>query len=115
MVERIERERGQASIELVAALPAVLLIGAIVWQLALAGQAAWMTANAARTAARANAVGRSAGAAARSALPASLERNLEVRRLSSGRVRVATRIPWLLIGEPGPIAVAAEASLGNGR
>jgi hypothetical protein len=115
MAGRIDSERGQASIELVAALPAVLLIGAIVWQLALAGQAAWLTANAARAAARANAVGRSAGAAARSALPVSLEHDLEVKRLSSGRVRVATRIPWLLIGKPGPIGVAAEASLGSGR
>lgn len=108
-------ERGQASIELVAALPAVLLIGAIAWQLALAGHTAWLTANATRAAARAEAVGRSGPAAARSALPQSLERHLEVRRLGNGRVRVATRIPWLLIGRPGPIAVAAEASLGSGR
>ena len=55
----MDGERGQASIELVAALPAVMLVGALVWQLALAGHAAWLTANAARTAARASIVGRS--------------------------------------------------------
>jgi hypothetical protein len=108
-------ERGQASVELVAALPAILLIGALTWQLALAGHAAWLTANAARTAARAEAVGESGGAAARSALPGSLERGLEVRKAGEGRVRVSTRIPWLLIGRPGPIGVSAEASLGGER
>jgi len=67
-------ERGQASVELVAALPLVLVAGALAWQLALAGHALWLCAHAARAAARADSVGRSARAAARSALPGSLER-----------------------------------------
>ena len=111
-----DRERGQAgqaSIELVAALPVVLLTGALLWQLALAGHTAWLTANAARAAARAEIVGRSARAAARSARPRSLERNLEVKRRGDGRVRVSVRIPWLLTGKPAPIGVAAETSLGS--
>ena len=62
-------ERGQASVELVAMVPFVLLVGAVVWQLALAGHAAWAGANAARVAARAEAVGRDGERAARSALP----------------------------------------------
>ena len=66
-------ERGQASVELVAALPLVLLAGLLAWQLALAGHTAWECAHAARAAARADAVGRSAEAAARSAVPRSLE------------------------------------------
>jgi len=106
-------ERGQASIELIAALPVVLVTGALLWQLALAGHAAWLTANAARAAARADLVGRSATSAARSALPLSLERGLEVQRRSEGRVRVSVRVPWVLMGRPGPIAVAAETSLGS--
>src|SRR3954451_18306464 len=95
-------ESGQASIELVAALPAVLVIGAVAWRLALAGHAAWLTANAARAAARAEIVGRSAGAAARSALPRSLGRRLEVQHRRDGRVRVSVRLPWLLtrLGPP---------------
>ena len=109
----IHRERGQASIELVAALPVILLTGALVWQLALAGHAAWLTANAARAAARAEIVGRSAQAAARSTLPRSLERDLEVKRRGDGRVRVSARIPWVLTGKPAPIGVAAETSLGS--
>ena len=71
-------ERGQASVELVAALPLVLLAAAVAWQLALAGHALWLCAHAARVAARADAVGRSAEAAARSALPRSLEQGLGV-------------------------------------
>jgi type II secretory pathway component PulK len=109
----IDSERGQASVELVAVLPAVLLIGAVVWQLALAGHAAWLTANAARAAARAQIVDRSAASAARSALPRSLEHGLEVKRLDEGRVRVSVRIPWLLMGTPGPIRVSAVSSLGS--
>jgi hypothetical protein len=109
----IDSERGQASVELVAVLPAVILIGAVVWQLALAGHAAWLTANAARAAARAEIVGRSAGSAARSALPRSLERGLEVKRLDKDKVSVSVRVPWLLMGRPGPIRVAAVSSLGS--
>ena len=73
-------ERGQASVELVAIVPFVLLVGAVVWQLALAGHAAWAGANAARVAARAEAVGRDGERAARSALPSYLERGLTVDR-----------------------------------
>ena len=70
---RAAGQRGQASVELVAAVPLVLLAAAVAWQLALAGHALWLCAHAARVAARADAVGRSAEAGARSALPRSLE------------------------------------------
>src|SRR3954468_11167332 len=82
------REAGQASVELLAAIPALLLIAAVVWELALAGQSAWLCANAARAAARARVVGRDAGAAARSALPEPMRRGMEVERQSGGAVRV---------------------------
>src|SRR5256885_11495518 len=87
------RERGQASVELLAALPAVLLVGALVWELALAGQAAWLCANAARAGARARVVGRDARAAARSAVPASLRRGMKVERRSGGAVHVRLNVP----------------------
>src|SRR3954454_15871062 len=86
-------ERGQASVELIATLPAVLLVGLLVWQLALAGDAAWAAANAARGASGALAVDRDARSAARSALPANLERGLRVRRTSDGAVEVGVRVP----------------------
>lgn len=96
-------------------VPIVLLIGAIVWQLALTGHTAWLTAHAARAAARADTVGRDAGAAARSALPASLEGELEVDRLPEGGVRVSVRVPLLVRGWGTPVRVTATSSLGGDR
>ncbi len=107
-------DRGQASVELVALLPVVLLLGAVVWQLALAGQTAWLTANAARSAARADTVGRSAAKAARRALPRSLERDLEVERVRQGAIRVSVQVPLLLRRWRTPLRVAAVSSLGGG-
>ena len=89
-------ERGQATVELVALLPAVLLVGLLVWQLALAGHAAWATANAARVAARAVAVDRDAEPAARSALSKTLERGLRVRTGDDGLVEVGVRVPLVV-------------------
>lgn len=111
----VHGERGQASIELVAVLPVVLVVGAIAWQLALAGHAAWLTAQAARTGARAELVGRDGEAAARSALPRSLERGLEVERLGGGGVRVSVRLPSLVRAWATPVRVSAESSLGAPR
>lgn len=110
---RKRAQLGQASVELVAVVPFVLLVGAVVWQLALAGHTAWMTANAARVAARADTVGRDVTKAARSALPRSMERDLEVRRLREGGVRVSVRVPLLLRRWRAPVKVAATSSLGR--
>lgn len=106
-------QRGQASVELVAIVPFVLLVGAVVWQLALAGHTAWLAAHAARAAARADAVGRGAEAAARSTLPSSMERDLEVERLRAGGVRVSVRVPLVLRRWQAPVSVGATASLGG--
>ena len=108
---QLRGEDGQAGVELVAVLPALLLIGAVVWQLTLAGHTAWLSAHAARAAARAEAVGGDGRAAARSALPAGLERGLSVRIRRDGHVRVKVRVPLLLHRWRSPIAVTASGSL----
>jgi pilus assembly protein CpaE len=108
-------QRGQASVELVAALPFVVLAGLVAWQLALVGHTAWLAANAARVAARADAVGRDPRGAARSALPRSLERHLRVRRHPAGGVSVRVRIPILLRHWRSPVSVGASTSLGRAR
>jgi hypothetical protein len=95
-------------------VPAVLLVAVLVWQLALAGQAAWLCANAARAAARAEAVGRDGAVAARSALPRSFERGLRVEAARGGAVRVRMRIPLLLRAWQSPLTVAATARLAQG-
>ena len=108
-------ERGQASVEFVAAVPFVLAIGAIAWQLALAGHTAWLTAHAARAGARADAVGADARAAAVSALPGGLRRGLRVVRLRGGGVQVRVTVPALLYRWRSPATVGATASLGTKR
>ena len=105
------QQAGQASVELVATVPVVLLVGAVAWQLALAGHTAWLTAHAARAAARADAVGDGPGQAARSALPRSLEDELEVERLAGGGVRVSVKVPLLMREWDAPVRVGASASL----
>jgi len=102
-------------VELVAAVPAVIALALIAWQLALAGHAAWLCANAARNAARADSVGRSPRSAARSALPTSLERGLEVTRERRGGVRVRVRIPFVVKRWSSPLRVSAHTSLGRKR
>ena len=106
-------ETGQASVELVAMVPVVLLVGAVAWQLALAGHTAWLTAHAARAAARADAVGEKPAEAVRSALPRSLEDDIEVERLERGGVRVSVRVPLLMRNWNAPVRVDAAASLGR--
>jgi hypothetical protein len=94
------RERGQASVELVAVLPLLAILGFAVWQAAVAGQAMWLAGAAARAAARAAAVGGDAEAAARATLPPRLETGLGVRRADDGAVTVTVRIPAVLGDAP---------------
>ena len=112
-VDVLRSQTAQASVELLAVVPFVLLVGAVCWQFALAGHAAWMSAHAARAGARADAVGADVRAAARSALPATLERGLEVERLEQGGVGVRVRVPLLLEDWHGAITVGATSSLGR--
>ncbi len=106
-------EDGQASVELVAAVPFALLIGLVAWQLVLAGNTAWLCANAARVAARAEAVGRDPARAARSALPRRLEGGMEVERRKSGGISVRVRVPLMLRHWRSPVTIGASASLGR--
>ena len=108
-------QSGQAVVEFVGALPFVLLAGLLAWQLALIGNTGWLCANAARVAARAEAVGRDPKAAARSALPHGMERGLEVERRHAGGVRVHVRVPLLVHAWQTPVSVSAAASLGGPR
>ena len=99
--------------EAVATVPAVLVAALVGWQLVLAGQALWLCANAARAAARAEAVGESPEQAARSTLPKALVRGLSVERRPAGAVRVEIGVPLLLAAGNSPVRVAATSSLGG--
>ena len=87
-MERVVDERGQAAVELVALLPVVVLLAALLWQAAIAGQVVWLAGSAARAAARAHAVGTDTERAARGVLPEDLEDGMRVRARSDGAVEV---------------------------
>src|SRR5689334_19961606 len=89
-------ERGQATVELVALLPLLAVLGFAVWQGAVAGQAIWLAGSAARAAARAEALGADPAPAARAALPPRLEDGLRVRPADDGGVAVTVRIPAVI-------------------
>ncbi len=99
--------------ELVAVVPFVLVVSLVAWQLALTGHTLWLCAHAARAAARAAAVERDAGAAARSALPRDLEPGLTVRERKAGGVRVELPVPVLVRRWRAPVRVSASASFGG--
>jgi hypothetical protein len=93
---RLASERGQAAVELVALLPAVVLLLAVAWQFALVGEALWQARVAARAAARAGAVGADAEAAAKAHLPAALELSAKVGGDGAGDATVAVEVPTIL-------------------
>jgi hypothetical protein len=95
---RASHDGGQAATELVAILPLLALLAALLWQIALVGHATWAAGAAAGAAARAHAVGRDAAAAGRARLPRDLRAGLRVRERSDGSVHVAVPIPSLAPG-----------------
>lgn len=101
-------ERGQASAELVAIVPALLIAVLIAAQIGVVGWALWSAGSAARAGARASHVGGDAEKAARSALPGRLRRGARVT--DEGQVRVRVRIPSLLPGLP-RVPLEARAGL----
>ena len=110
---RPDDQSGQASVALVATLPALILAVAAALQLALAGHAAFAASASARAAARAAHVGAEVERAGLGALPESLRERAEVEA-DGGRVEVTVEIPRLLPGLP-RMPLSIEAELGPGR
>jgi TadE-like protein len=108
---RARDEDGQASVELVAAVPLVLVLTLVVAQLGVAGYALWSAGAAARAGARAGYVGGDAKAAARQALPSPLRGGATIHDADGVFVRVEA--PALLPGIP-PVPVTAKTDLGTG-
>lgn len=92
----LRSDDGQATVELVALLPLIGLLIAVLWQFALAGSAIWLAGGAVRAAARAEAVGGDPLRAARGVLPGRLEQGLRVSRERDGAVALQLRIPLVL-------------------
>ncbi len=104
------REEGTASVELIAAVPFLLLAVLVAAQLAAVGGALWSAGVAARAGARAALVGDDGGEAARRALPSAFRSGA---RVSEGDgVAVEVPIPRLLPALP-RIVVGAKSDLGD--
>ena len=101
-------EAGQASAELIAVVPLLVLVVVAAAQLTAAGWALWSAGNAARAGARAAHVGGDPERVAKGALPGPLREHAEVEEDEDLRVRV--RAPGLVPGIPS-IAVTAAANL----
>jgi len=102
------RESGQATVEALAAIPVLLLAGAIALQLLLAGCALSAADGAAEAGALALAGGRPAKAAAREALPGWADGRARVS-VSGGRVSVRLAPPSLSPALAEALAVTSSA------
>jgi hypothetical protein len=104
-------------VELVALIPAIVLVGLVGWQMAVAGYAWTVAGGAARAGARAYEVGAPAREAALAAVPGRLGEGAEVVTLDGGpgghpRVRVRLAMPRVLPVVPLPGHLTAEAPVG---
>jgi hypothetical protein len=97
---------GQASVELVAVLPALAVCLVIAAQTVVVGWTLWSAGNAARAGARADQVGSDAEAAARHALPGALRNGAAIH--SDDGVRVRVRVPAIVPGVSMPSVSAAS-------
>jgi hypothetical protein len=103
------REGGQATVELVAALPALLLAGLLALQLLATGYALTLADGAAEAGALALAAGQPAATAARDALPGWAEDDVDVS-VRGGRVTVRLRPPSPLPAVADRLAVTSSAA-----
>ena len=102
-------ERGQATVELVAALPALLLAALVALQLLVAGYALTLADGAAEAGALALASGGSATEAAQAALPGWAEDDVAVG-VEGGRVSVRLRPPSPIEALSERLAVSSSAA-----
>jgi hypothetical protein len=102
-------EHGQATVELVAALPALLLAALVALQLLLAGYAITLADGAAEAGALALASGGDAAEAAREALPGWAEDDVWVA-VEGGEVSVRLRPPSPIEGLADRLTVTSSAS-----
>ncbi len=105
----MDRQSGQASIELIAGLPALLLASFLALQLLATGYALTLADGAAEAGALALASGRSAAGAARDALPGWARDDVDVS-VQGGRVTVRLRPPSPLPSVADHLAVTSSAA-----
>jgi hypothetical protein len=102
------RSAGQAQIELVAAIPIVVCVGAVILQLMAVGYVQSLADGSAEAGAYAIAAGRAPAPAARAALPGWAAKRARVEA-DSGRVSVSLRAPSLIGALGRRLAVSSSA------
>ena len=102
-------ERGQATVELLAALPTLLLVALVALQLLVVGYALTLADGAAEAGALALASGSSAAEAARAALPGWAEDDVRVA-VEGGKVSVRLRPPSPLEALADRLTVSSSAA-----
>jgi hypothetical protein len=108
-MRRSDASSGQATVELVAALPALMLAGLLALQLLAIGYALTLADGAAEAGALALVAGRPAGDAARGALPGWAEDRIEVA-VRGGAVTVRLRPPSPIAALADRLAVTSSAA-----
>ncbi len=104
----MNREAGQATVELIAAIPLLVLAGAVALQLLLTGYALTVSDGAAEAGSLALVAGRPAKAAARESLPGWAADGAEIS-VSGGEVTVRLRPPSLLPAVGDALAVTSSS------
>jgi len=108
-------ERGQAAVEVVGTLPALLLLAVVLAQLLAVGYSAVLAGQGSEAGALALATGRDPRAAVRDALPGWARARMSVTT-ARGRVRVSLRPPSLVPGAGRVLQVRSRAAVaGPGR
>lgn len=110
MTGRSQRQLGQASVELLGALPLLLLLGLAGFQLLAVGYAKVEAGSAAEAAALALVAGGDPRAAARESLPGWSRAGARIEQ-DDGNVRVRLRPPTAFPGLGGRLEVEAEAAV----
>lgn len=105
-------QRAQASVELLGALPALLIVAMVIFQLLSIGYAKVLAGDAAEAGALALAAGRDAAGAARRAVPGWSKAGMHVR-VAHDAVHVTMRAPSPLRALRGRLEVDASAAVGR--
>lgn len=108
----MSRCRGQATVEMLGAVPVVLIVGLVILQLLAVGYASVLAGNAAEAAALALAGGGQATDAAREAVPGWSRARMRLK-VESGRVEVTMRPPAALDALARKLEVHADAEVGK--
>jgi hypothetical protein len=114
-LRRLRSEAGQATIEMLSALPVLFIGGLLVWQLCLVGIVLTSAQSAARTGARALSRGAGPPGAQRAAHDALRSAFRDGSEITAGgdTIRVKVRVPLLVPGINLPLKFVESASMPN--